>query len=58
MAKTATIFRLDVAAVVDELGLLKAQIAALKKLEPSRQLVTAHTSVGEFVTVRVVARKS
>lgn len=32
--------------------------AIAEKLEPSRQLVTAHTSVSESVTVRVTARKS
>ncbi len=100
MKNTARVIQFDLVAVVDELGLIKAQISALKaredelkeeliasgeaeaegslfratvtqtsrtttdwkavaaKLEPSRQLITAHTTEVPAVSVRVSARKT
>ncbi len=97
---TAKVISLDTALLVDELGIVKAKIAALKriedamkqqlintglteadggtfratvsftnrettdwkaiaeKLEPSRQLITAHTTYSPCTTVRVTSRKS
>ncbi len=96
----ANVVRLDLAAIVDQLGALKAQQADLKKragtlqaqlveagvteadgalyratisthdvvtvdwkavaekLEPSYQLITAHTSVADRTTVKIVARRA
>ena len=68
MAATAKkVVSLDLVKLVDELGTVKGQIAALKSLDwkaialrlaPSRQLIAGNTTYKPRTTVRLVARKT